>query len=89
MNIHFFYQIWNVFSHSFYSFFFWLHYALCGNFPDQGLNLCPLKWKHRLLTPGPLGKFLQPSFLQMFFLSPLFSFLDSYDMGVDALDSVL
>ena len=25
-------------------------------FPDQGLSLCPLNWKHRVLTTGPLGK---------------------------------
>ena len=24
-------------------------------FPDQGLNLCPLYWRHRVLTTGPLG----------------------------------
>ena len=27
-------------------------------FPDQGLILCPLKWKPRVLNTGPLGKFL-------------------------------
>ena len=26
------------------------------NFPDQGLNLCPLQWKHGVLTTGPPGK---------------------------------
>ena len=26
-----------------------------GNFPDQGSNLCPLQWKHQLLTSGPPG----------------------------------
>ena len=25
-------------------------------FPDQGSNLCPLHWKHRVLTTGPPGK---------------------------------
>ena len=27
----------------------------CGmwNFPDQGSNLCPLRWKGRVLTTGP------------------------------------
>ena len=25
------------------------------NFPYQGWNLCPLQWKHRVLTIGPLG----------------------------------
>ena len=24
--------------------------------PDQGSNLCPLYWKHRVLTTGPSGK---------------------------------
>ena len=27
-------------------------------FPDQGLNLCPLQWKRRVLTTGPPGKSL-------------------------------
>ena len=25
-------------------------------FPDQGLNLCPLHWKHIVLATGQLGK---------------------------------
>ena len=25
-------------------------------FPDQGLNPCPLHWKHRVITTGPPGK---------------------------------
>ena len=28
-------------------------------FPDQGLNPCPLQWKHRALTTGPPGKSLK------------------------------
>ena len=70
------------------SFSFWLHCALCGNFPDQGLNLCPLQWKHRLVTTGPLGKFLQPVFLQMFFCL-LSSPSGILWLCVHALDSVL
>ena len=35
---------------------------LCGtwnlSFPNQGLNPCPLKWKHRVLNIGPPGKVL-------------------------------
>ena len=27
-----------------------------SQFPDQGLNLCPLQWKHGVLTTGPPGK---------------------------------
>ena len=27
-----------------------------SQFPDQGLNLCPLQWKRRVLTTGPPGK---------------------------------
>ena len=27
-----------------------------SQFPDQGSNLCPLQWKHRVLTTGPPGK---------------------------------
>ena len=26
------------------------------SFPDQGLNVCPLQWKHRTPTTGPPGK---------------------------------
>ena len=39
------------------SLFFFLA-ALQGrwNFPDQGLNLCPLQWGPRVLTPAPPGK---------------------------------
>ena len=29
----------------------------CGVFPDQGSNLCPLQWKHWILTTEPPGKF--------------------------------
>ena len=28
-----------------------------GKFPGQGLKLCPLQWKHGILTSGPPGKF--------------------------------
>ena len=29
----------------------------CGTLvPDQGANLYPIVWEHRVLTPGPLGK---------------------------------
>ena len=34
-------------------FFFWPH-----GLWDQGLNPCPLHWKHRVLTTGPPGKSL-------------------------------
>ena len=27
-----------------------------SQFPNQGLNLCPLHWKHRVLTTGPPEK---------------------------------
>ena len=47
------------------SFFFFFLAAWHANFLDQGLNLLPLEWKHRVLTPGPTGK----SFLYL----PLFS----------------
>ena len=29
-----------------------------SQFPDQGLNLCPLQWKCGVLTTGPPGKSL-------------------------------
>ena len=33
--------------------------VLCGiSFPDQGLNLGPLGWKHGVLATGPPGKSL-------------------------------
>ena len=35
----------------FYFLVFWLCHAACEfQFPDQGSNLCPLHWKHGLLT---------------------------------------
>ena len=37
------------------SFFFFFGRAACG-IPDQGLNLCPLHWEHRVLTTGSPGK---------------------------------
>ena len=42
-----------------YWFYFWGFLAVwrsMQNFPDQGLNLCPLHWKCRVLTAGPPGK---------------------------------
>ena len=34
----------------------------CGQFPDQGWNLGPLHWEHRVLATGPPGKSLENSF---------------------------
>ena len=44
----------------FFSLFFWPHYVACGILVPwpENLNPCPLQWKHRRLTTGPLGKFL-------------------------------
>ena len=39
-----------------YSFFCCLQGMWESSFPDQGLNLCPMQWKHELLTTGPRGK---------------------------------
>ena len=46
------------------SFFFWPHHpARCNfQFPKQGSNQYPLKWKLRVLTSGPPGKSLTMSF---------------------------
>ena len=39
------------------AFFFLLHCQLVGSYvSDQRLNLCPLHWKFRVWTTGPLGK---------------------------------
>ena len=39
-------------------FFFWpCHLAIESQFHDQGQNLCPMQWKHGVLTIGPPGKF--------------------------------
>ena len=39
----------------------------CGiQFPDQGLNLGPLRWEHGILATGPPGKTHQPNYF--FFL---------------------
>ena len=38
--------------------------AACGiKFPDQGLNLGPLRWEHVVLATGPLGKSSEPKIL--------------------------
>ena len=44
----------------FFSLFFWPHYVACGILVpwQENLDQCPLQWKHRRLTTGPLGKFL-------------------------------
>ena len=38
-------------------FFFFLTFWPCSISPDQGSYLCPLQWKHSVLTAGPPGKF--------------------------------
>ena len=58
----------------FFPFFFYLFIYLFGRavqhvgsqFPDQGLNLCPLHWKHGVLTTGLPGKFRDFFFLILF-----------------------
>ena len=43
---------------NFFFFFFFGHTAqhVGSQFPDKGLSLCPLHWKHGVLTTGPPGK---------------------------------
>ena len=36
-----------------------------SQFPDQGLNLCPLQWKHEVLTSGTSGKPLTQCILKV------------------------
>ena len=48
------------------------------NFPNQGLNLCPLQQKHRVLTTGPLEKFWKSCFWMSCFSV---SCLPIYKMG--------
>ena len=43
-------------------FFFLPQAAACRIFPDQGLNLCHLQWKHRILTAGPPWEPMMPFF---------------------------
>ena len=46
--------------------------GLCARseFPDQGSNLCPLQWKHRVLTTGPrTTRDIPISLLQYMYLS--------------------
>ena len=40
-----------------------------GSYPKQGSNLCPLQWKHRVLTPGPPGKAYKRTFQWKFWAS--------------------
>ena len=40
-------------------FFFWPCHTACGTLvPNQGLNLGPCQWEHRVLTTGPPGNSL-------------------------------
>ena len=48
-------------------FVFWLPVQCVGSwYPDHGWNLDPLKWKHRVLTTGPLGTLHVIHFLVVF-----------------------
>ena len=38
---------------------------LGSHFPDQGLNPCPVQWKHGVLTTGPPGKSSTILFLRL------------------------
>ena len=50
-------------------FFLFLSHHVGSYFPDQGLNLYPLQWKHRILTTGLPGKSLYMVFeITLFFL---------------------
>ena len=40
----------------FFFFFYCIAWHVVSSFPNQGLNLCPLQWKRRVLTTGPRGK---------------------------------
>ena len=39
-----------------------------SKFPDQGLNLQPLHWKHRVLTTGPPERSFKEGFLKRKYL---------------------
>ena len=47
----------------FLGFFGHTTYGILGFLFDQGSNLCPLQWEHRLSTTGPPGKPQNDSFL--------------------------
>ena len=55
---------WVFFNYYFYLFIYLFIgctlWHVRSQFPDQGLNPCPLQWKHRVPTTGPSGK-SQPS----------------------------
>ena len=61
------------------SFFFWTCSMACGiSVSDQGLNLGPQEWKHRVLTTGLPGNSQKVSFQWTCFLSsdqPLFQLI--------------
>ena len=42
-----------------------------SEFPDQGSDLCPLQWKHRVLITGPSGKF--PVYMEVCFYLGLYA----------------
>ena len=47
-------QSWSSINISYFFFLTMLHVG--SQFPNQGLNPCPLQWKHGVLITGPLGK---------------------------------
>lgn len=56
---HFLFQVTSLYYVPYTSFIYVLFGPLCGMqdlFPNQGSSLCPLPWKHRVLTRGPPGK---------------------------------
>ena len=50
----YYWSMWN--SRTLLFFFSWPYYMAVGSwFPNQGLNLDPQRWKHRVQTPGSPG----------------------------------
>ena len=74
------------FSSLFY-FYFWLHLIACGIFPNQGSNLRPLLWKHRVLGAArEVPKFL---FTPLSFLWSAFEVVHFFDSTLSLLIQLL
>ena len=63
----------DIYLFTFFSFFFLIFgYLDCGNqFPNQGSNPHPLRWKCRVLTTGPPGKYQQFFFFFSFLIEKM------------------
>ena len=76
MNIHFFYQVWNVFSHSFFVFLFLATLCIMRELPRPGIEPVPPAVEAQTRNHWALREVPSASISSNVFLPPLFSFRD-------------